>query len=81
MILDKVLRLFYKAVNNIKSRWLLNRLVGSQEIIEVMLFDQITCKTENYSVEMSKVFHKVPSNLQTNFEFFFSYSSKPAAGK
>lgn len=41
MILDKVLRLFYKAVNNIKSRWLLNRLVGS--------------KTENYSVKMTEV--------------------------
>lgn len=55
MILDKVLRLFYKAVINIKSRWLLNRLVGSQEIIEVMLFGQIIRKTENYSVKMSKV--------------------------
>ena len=51
MILDKVLRLFYKAVNNIKSRW----LVGSQEIIEVMLFGQIIRKTENYSVKMSGV--------------------------
>lgn len=50
MILDKVLRLFYKAVNNIKSR-----LVGSQEIIEVMLFGQIIRKTENYSVKMSEV--------------------------
>ena len=50
MILDKVLRLFYKAVINIKSRWLLNRLVGSQVIIEVMLFGQIIRKTENYSV-------------------------------
>ena len=50
MILDKVLRLFYKAVNNIKSR-----LVGSQEIIEVMLFGQIIRKTENYSVQMSEV--------------------------
>ena len=56
MILEKVLRLFYKAVNNIKSRWLLNRLVGSQEIIEVMLFGQIIRKTENYSVQMSEVF-------------------------
>lgn len=50
MILEKVLRLFYKAVNNIKSR-----LVGSQEIIEVMLFGQIIRKTENYSVKMSEV--------------------------
>ena len=42
MILDKVLRLFYKAVNNIKSRWLLNRLVGSQEIIGHVVWSDYT---------------------------------------